>query len=317
MMNKRKMDRSQVKRIIQIGGSLLSVGLFLWLLSQQNWSLVFRILKQIPVWVIPASFLLIFGGLVVNAWRWWGLVKSQQIEVSFTKTLKIVVTGAYASNFLPSTVGGDVVRIVGMLKYGKSKVVVVSSVVVDRVINVVSYLSLAPLIFLVFDIWELLSGDVRSYFYAMSIANSKWIVRLRNLGSKLIGSLKKSFILWSRSPEVIVKAFLISWLSLFVVFLGVWILARGIQISVSLFEVIAVSIIVYVLTLLPISVNGYGLREVAVTTLYMQLGASLEQASTLAIVTRFLSLMATIPGAIWLHREIIVESLGESSGNVP
>lgn len=311
------MDRNQVKRIVQIGGTLLSVGLFIWLLSQQNWNQVFQILKEMPIWVIPVAFGLISSGLVVNAWRWWALVRSQQIEISFAETLKIVVAGAYASNFLPSTVGGDVVRIVGMLKYAESKVVVVSSVVVDRVINVVAYLSLAPLALGVFDLPALLSRRTQPQWLALSIINSKWVTRLRHLVEKLVHSLKKSFQLWARSPGMIIRAFVISWFSLIVVFLGVWILARGIQIPVSLFEVMAVSVIVYVLTLLPISVNGYGLREVAVTTLYLQLGASLEQASTLAIVTRFLSLMATIPGAIWLHREIIVESFDDSVDSLP
>jgi hypothetical protein len=55
---------------------------------------------------------------------------------------------------------------------------------------------------------------------------------------------------------------------------------------------------------LPISVNGYGLREVAYTTLYSALGASVEQASTLALVTRFLTVLATIPGAIWLSSTV-------------
>jgi uncharacterized membrane protein YbhN (UPF0104 family) len=107
------------------------------------------------------------------------------------------------------------------------------------------------------------------------------------------------------------RSLLISWLSLLVVFLGVWILARGIQMPVSLLDVVAVSVIVYLLTLLPISVNGYGLREIVVTTLYLRLGASLEQASTLAIVTRFLSLAATLPGALWLHRDVFVETLDD------
>jgi uncharacterized protein (TIRG00374 family) len=312
MDKRKKMDRKQVKRVIQIGGTLLSAGLFIWLLSQQNWNLVYQILRRMPFWVIPLSFLLIFSGLVVNAWRWWGLVRCQKIRISFYETLKIVLAGAYASNFLPSTVGGDVVRIVGMLNYANSKVVVVSSVVVDRVINVISYFSLTPLVFIFFDIRELIGVDVRSYLIATSIANSKWIEKIRNVSSKLIGSVKDSFRLWSREPSEIVKAFLISWVSLIVVFLGVWTLATGIQIPVTFFEVIAISVIVYVLTLLPISVNGYGLREVAVTTLYIQLGASLEQASTLAIVTRFLSLMATLPGAIWLQREIIVESFEDT-----
>jgi uncharacterized membrane protein YbhN (UPF0104 family) len=312
-MRKLKTDQNLIRRIIQIIGSLLSIGLFIWLLSKQNWVLVFRIVKQIPIWVIPCSLALIFSKHVVNTWRWWMLVKAQQVEISFIDTLKIVVAGAYASNFLPSTIGGDVVRIVGMLNYTHNKVVVVSSVVVDRVINMVSYLSLGPLVFLVFDIKALLGGVVQPYILVSTFTYSKWIFRIRNFGSKLIRSLISAFLLWLRTPSVVFKAFVKSWLSQLVVFIGVWILARGIQIPVSLYEVIATSVIVYVLTLLPISVNGYGLREVAVTTLYIQLGASLEQASTLAIVTRLLSMISTFPGAIWLHRDIIVESLEESS----
>jgi hypothetical protein len=62
--------------------------------------------------------------------------------------------------------------------------------------------------------------------------------------------------------------------------------------------------ITYLLTLLPISVNGYGLREVAITTLYLPLGASLEQAATLALITRFLSMLETLPGALWFSQVV-------------
>jgi hypothetical protein len=68
--------------------------------------------------------------------------------------------------------------------------------------------------------------------------------------------------------------------------------------------VMGVSAAAYLITLLPISVNGYGLREFTVTALYMQLGATLEQASTLALVMRFFSLFETLPGALWLTQII-------------
>ena len=60
----------------------------------------------------------------------------------------------------------------------------------------------------------------------------------------------------------------------------------------------------YVVSLLPISINGYGVREVAVTTLYVHLGGTLEQASTLAVVTRFILLLEALPGALWLSKSI-------------
>jgi hypothetical protein len=56
----------------------------------------------------------------------------------------------------------------------------------------------------------------------------------------------------------------------------------------------------YLITLLPISINGYGLRELAITFFYMRLGASAEQATIFALLSRFLLMAATIPGVLWL-----------------
>ena len=316
-MAKKSSGRSRVKRAIQVGGTLLSLGLFLWLLGKQNWGQVWQILMQMPLWSIPLAFGLIFSGLVVNAWRWRTLLRAQAVTISFAETLKLILAGAYASNFLPSTIGGDIVRIVGLLNHVSDKVMVVSSVVMDRAINVVSYLSLTPLIFAAFDVESLFSAGAGRMPFVLGAIGGGMVERLRSRVSVLFRGSLDAFGLWIHVPWALFRALVISWLSLLVVFLGVWVLARGIRIPVSLLDVIAVSVIVYLLTLLPISVNGYGLREVAVTTLYLQLGATLEQASTLAIVTRFLSLMATLPGAFWLHREVFLEPLERGAEATP
>lgn len=309
-MKPRSDKQKKIKRIIQIAGSGLMIVLFIFLVRKQDWRLVYQIVVQMPVWVVPSSLVLIFSGLFFNAWRWWILVRSQGVDVSFKETFKIVVAGAYASNFLPSTIGGDVFRIISMLKYAQGRVVVVSSVVIDRAINVAAYLVLAPFVFFVFDI-STLFGESFSSVMSFNLISLKWVLQFKNIGLKIYNPLKRALKLWSQSPIVIAKSFIISWFSLFFVIGGVWNLARGIQIGVSFLEVVAVSVIVYILTLLPISLNGFGLREVAVTTLYFQLGANLEQASTLAIITRVLSLIATFPGLIWLYQDITTKAREE------
>ena len=72
-------------------------------------------------------------------------------------------------------------------------------------------------------------------------------------------------------------------------------------------------VLTYFISMLPISINAYGLREVAVTALYMQVGASLEQASTLAVITRFMLLLETLPGALWLSEIVTPEKKGEET----
>ena len=83
-----------------------------------------------------------------------------------------------------------------------------------------------------------------------------------------------------------------------------YLIARQLGMNVTYWQVISVQTVTYFLSLLPISVNGYGLREVAYTTLYAALGSTLEQASTLALVTRFLIVLTTLPGAIWLSSSV-------------
>ena len=70
-------------------------------------------------------------------------------EITFVGTLKTVFAGNYASNFLPSTIGGDTVRIIGAARLvGWS--VSMASVVVDRVTNVFAMVCFFPIIWKVF-----------------------------------------------------------------------------------------------------------------------------------------------------------------------
>jgi len=77
-------------------------------------------------------------------------------------------------------------------------------------------------------------------------------------------------------------------------------LARGIGIPVTPIQVAGATTITYFLTLVPIAINGYGIREAAILAVYLPLGASSEQATALALVSRALAVLVTLPGAFWL-----------------
>jgi uncharacterized protein (TIRG00374 family) len=125
---------------------------------------------------------------------------------------------------------------------------------------------------------------------------SRYYHQFRDLVSYWVGV----FRVWLRQPSSLLLAFAISWLSIFTYFLGLWILAKGLGMQIELYQVMGTTAITYLITLLPISINGYGVREVAIATLYVQLGADIEQASALAIISRALMLITTLPGALWI-----------------
>ena len=262
-------------------------------------------LKNLPVWLWPVCLVLVISGMVFNGLRWYVLLRAQSVHLPLLEALKITFAGAFSSNFLPSTIGGDAVRMVSLYRFTTNKTLIVASVVVDRAMNVLAMASVIPFAIVTF-------GNPLLYLKGSpapkaSIALSPLASRIYTFTIRIKNRLIQTFSIWLHQPMTLVAAYIISWLSVLVIFLEIWLLAKFLGIPVALYQVLGVTITTYVVSILPISVNGYGLREVAMTTLYMHLGASLEQASTLALVSRFFMVLQTLPGALFLAQVLPVK----------
>ena len=292
-------NKKRLRQFVQIIGSVISTLLFIWLISNQDWQSTWANLRQIPAWLWPVCLLLVVMGMICNALRWYVLLRAQDVEMPFREVVQTVFAGAFASNFLPSTIGGDAFRIISLLRYTPDQALGVASVLVDRAINVAATLTFLPFSWLTFgeQLFELF-GQSTNPLVAAGVF--PFWNKLMDAARGLVVRFKDAFIKWGQQPKVLLKSFGISWVSIFVVYIAVWLLAGSLGIPVTLFQVIGVAAVVYLVTLLPVSFNGYGVREVIYTTLYMQLGATIEQATTLALVSRFFMLFETIPGALWL-----------------
>jgi uncharacterized membrane protein YbhN (UPF0104 family) len=313
------------KRWLRWAGTAIATGLFAWLLARQDWHTTWKNLTMLNGWVIPLALALYYAGMLANAARWHVLLRAQAAPVSFYETVKIVFVGAFVSNFLPSTIGGDAVRIVYVRRYFSGWAVGAASVVMDRLLNVLSFFITLPFSFITFgaqllSILKIGQAAGGAMLAAAFVPDEK---KGRSWRQTFV-QVKEALVLWRSQPWQLALAFLVSWLSNMVMFLGVWVISRGLGIQVSLYQVMGINVLTYLLTLLPISVNGYGVREVAMVTLYMQVGATLEQASTLALITRFFMLMQTLPGVVWLPqilpaREAVAEyrAIPETSVDPP
>jgi uncharacterized membrane protein YbhN (UPF0104 family) len=229
-----------------------------------------------------------------NTLRWGSLLWTQGVKVTFWQAFRMVWAGVFASNFLLSTIGGDSFRMIGIARYTDRKSIGIGSVVLDRIINMVAMLCLIPVPFLVFG--GSLLGMLRPA--AVIVPDG-----LRKLVERFFPKIADVFRAWAARPSAFVYAFLAAWPSNLLPMLSTYIIAQQLGMHVSFWQVMAVQTVTYFVSQLP-SINGYGFREGAYTTLYTALGASLEQASTLALVTRFISVIATVPGAFWLSRSV-------------
>jgi glycosyltransferase 2 family protein len=275
--------------------SSIAIFLFLWILFHINWTLVLSYVKRIPWWIIICIFLLMVLGQLFNALRWFIILKAGNIQIKLTNTILIVFSGAFASNFLPSTIGGDIYRVIALQKYCKEQHVCLNSIIIDRMTNLSVYILLTP-----FSIHLLTPIFATKSIISEQLIFGTLFPKLITRADKFIKDVISSFSLIMHKPTHLFLAWVASFFSDIVVIFGTYLLTQGLGMHVSFYQVIGVTVITYILTLLPISINGYGIREIVLTSLYSFLGNSVEQATILAIVSRFLMTSVTLLGVFGL-----------------
>ena len=274
---------------LKIAGTLVSLGLLVWLLSRLDLPELLSIAAGVPIGVLLLSIVLLTTRVFAHTFRWRSLLKGQKIEVPYRELLGLQYGSFFASNFLPTTVGGDVVRLVGILGKTSNRVGGAASIVVDRAMGVFAMLFVLPLSFPILGVFLATLG--------VAIGNVELPESLRSA----IRRVWDATALWLKSPASLIVALLASWVGILVFFFAIWMLAQGIGIDVSLTQVAGTMAVTYFLALIPFTINAYGLRELSIIALYSALGASAEQAAALALLSRFLMLISSLPGAytVW------------------
>ena len=278
---------------LRIAGTAVSLGLLAWMLSGQDWQAIRSFAVGIPGFILLLALGLSFASQGASTLRWWILMHYQRIRVDYRMAFRLTSSGLFASNFLPGTIGGDVIRVAGILPRSPSPMVGIASVVVDRGLGVTVMLFVLPLSVATFGpvLVPLLTRTAASPILA-----SGWTGPLARIRRRLGDVLRP----WLTQPQSLVDAAVAASFAILAYITGVWLIARGLEMEVTLVEVASVTGITYFLSQIPISFNALGVREAAMIALYTQLGSTPEQAAALALVTRALVMLSTIPGAIWL-----------------
>ena len=114
--------------------AVLSMGLLAFLLQSLDLAAFRTLFARLPLWFYLLSLLVVLGGQVVYAWRWRLLLAEAGVRVPFLLTVRQYFIGTFLNNFLPSTVGGDVGKVY-FLGRDHGYRVVMASVVLDRLLG--------------------------------------------------------------------------------------------------------------------------------------------------------------------------------------
>ena len=284
-------------------GTILSVLLLIYLLSQQDWQAVKQALSQVPVWRFVVAFLLMLVSRFLVASRWYALLRVISTKVRWSESVRLTFAGLFATNFLPTTIGGDIIRLAGAVQYELDAAETTASLVTDRLVGMFGMALMIPFGFVPLAEWFSLTRN----FSELSLPTEKLMISV--VGVKKIWKKITNFViktlrstkLWLDQPSSLFNSFLFTLIHM-VCFFGIfWILLEGLNDPIPYLTVAGLYSFVYLVTLLPISINGYGLQELSISVIFSEVGGiSLQNGLTIAIIFRTMTMLASLPGAFFL-----------------
>jgi uncharacterized membrane protein YbhN (UPF0104 family) len=275
--------------IIRVFGSVLALALLIILLEEEGDGKLFSALRRVSIGYFLAAVVALTISRLFSTARWHILLNSAGVEIPFLRSIMLTFTGNFSSNFLPTTIGGDVVRLAGAMQLGYDRAICVASLVADRLIGLAGMSLALPL------------GLIPVFSIGNGVAQS---IALSALIQKAVDFAKRtfaSFSIWLKKPFALSGSMLATLGNMAFIYLAIFLLLLGIDHQVSYWLVAGLYTLTYFVTLFPISINGLGVQELSMTFLLTQLGGiSPSESATVALLTRLLFIITSLPGAFFL-----------------
>lgn len=328
------MSRSRLSTLAKVA---VSVGLLAWLLHKAGLARIGGALAHADLRWLAAAVALGFAATCVQATQWHALLSAMRLRRTWWRCLRLVFVGNAFNSILPSSIGGDVARALMAADTPAERVPAATTVVLQRLCNFPGMMVLMGLGVI------LTLGDPRAT-EIRGLALAGLLLGLVGLGlcmTPLMGRIAAVPVLQRRRPGRIL-ARLLGALDAFrdrrrdlllasVRGTGFWGLsvinqyafmhAVGVDISLSYAAIVVTTI--NALTMLPISVNGYGVREGGFTRFLGPISGAAAAAQGVAVgflLDAQSLLWAGIGIVFWLtdrrHRQVTAPAVTETPARV-
>ena len=310
--------RSRARQLLITALKLLvSLGLLAALFARTDLSSLWRSVRTASVpWAAMALGLYLVQ-ILVGAWRWGLLLDAQHVRVPGRSLMGSYLVAAFFNNFLPSNIGGDVIRIRDTARPAKSKTLAATVVLVDRSIGLLGLVLVAAagataavgaggaravpvlpawlwtgflLATLVSAPAVLSPAGVGRLLQPLRVFHPEWVGGQISMITDILGRFRER-------PSSLVHAFAgaVAVQGLLVVFYAA--VARSLDIPIAFSHLAVIVPISFVVQMLPVSVNGFGVREATFSFYFARLGLPIESAMALSLGSTALVMLFSLSGA--------------------
>lgn len=273
-----------------------------------------------PLWK-PATFAWLAAavattlvGVVLATLRWQRVLVALDVHTGVRPLLSNYLAGLFVSNFLPTTIGGDVLRVTRLSALNGERPRSFASVVLERltgwvVLPVISLVTLlinpgllrppideASKLVVVISLTTLALLGVILYGASSQTVGRRLAAKdgwLRFLNAVHLGLAR-----FRRQPIAALEVLVVGFAYQLAVVLAAFLSAKALGLPVSWTAVLAFMPAVAIVQVLPFpTIGGLGVREGAFVLFLHPLGVSTDQAITLGLIVYGINLLASLLGA--------------------
>lgn len=250
---------------------LIIPSIVIFLYNVVNWEIFFINISQVDILFFFTGVTISLLLPIIAVFRWQIILFEIGYQTNFKKAFEVIMMSFSANLFAPAK-SGDLIKIFAHTNI-KNKSNLFSGLLSDRISDL---LALSILCFFGGLYLEFMPGFLTGFFIISIILSIILLSNLikynfkKKLIKKIYFILKKSFLLFYKRFNKIILVVIFSLIQWSLSSLQIWFFFTSFNISISIFVVIALFPITVILSLIPITPSGIGLREVSFVVLFAQ-----------------------------------------------
>lgn len=275
-----------------------------------------RVEEQLSRMIIPIFLLAVLienFGVAISAKKWQMLLKMKDINVSFPTAWKYYYIGTFFNAFLPTSVGGDAVKAYSISKKLERREEGFSSVIMDRMTGLVAVLGIGSVSLIagwniipesaivlclpIFVLPVMLLGVIfKTDFFGRVM---KWGIFYR-LG-KFRDFVEKTYVSvreYKNRGREMIYIMLISLFYHFLLIINNYVLSIALGLEVPIYYFFIFIPVAEILVFLPITVQGFGVREGTYVALFSSVNIAGASAFALGFSDQIVKLIGNVIGGV-------------------
>ena len=286
----------------------------------------------LPLWFYLLSLAVVMLGQVLYAWRWRQVLAASGVSVSLGTALQQYFIGIFLNNFFPSTVGGDMAKVYYLGRQHGYRPIA-ASIVLDRLLSIGLLAVFATAMYWLAPDPSPRFAATRAAVTAIAAMLIAFLIvaargtgglprRLARCGALVVGiaerlqQFRRDMATAAARPQIVMQSAAVV-ATYFVALTSVYRMFFAISLAThpAFFTLLTAVTTASLLSNVPVSVNGLGLREQLHALLLQPLGVPREAAVAISLLIFAHLLVSSLVGLVfWLRLPAFPKNVASETG---